>query len=53
VLQSKPCSELKGQPSHCMDLFQVTTHSEMGNGGFAQRLVDCFELENSLQAASS
>jgi hypothetical protein len=32
----------------------VTTRSEMGNGGFAQRLtVDYFELENSLWAASS
>ena len=54
VLQSKPCSELKGWHLLCMDLLQVTTRSEMGNGRFAQQLaVDCFELENSLWAASS
>jgi hypothetical protein len=31
VLQSKPCFELKGWSSICMDLLQVMTRSEMGN----------------------
>jgi hypothetical protein len=52
VLQLKPRFELKGQFSLCMDLLQVTTRFEMGNGGVDQRLVvDCFELENSLLVA--
>jgi hypothetical protein len=31
VLQSKPCFELKGWSSICMDLLQVMTRSKMGN----------------------
>jgi hypothetical protein len=54
VLQSKSCSKLKWRPSHCTDIFRMTTCSKVGNGGVDQRLVvDCFELENSLMAASS
>ena len=60
VLQTKPCSEVvfrgsDGQSSHCMDLFQVTTRSEMGNGEFVKRLaVDCFDLDkHSLPVAGS
>jgi hypothetical protein len=42
VLQSKPCFELKGQSSLCMDLLLVTTRSEVGNDEFDQlSAVDC------------
>jgi hypothetical protein len=56
VLQLKPCFELKGRSSLCMDLFQVAKCFEGGNGGFDQGpAVDCFDLEKhpSLAAGSS
>jgi hypothetical protein len=54
VLQLKPCFELKGRSSICMDLLQVMGGFETGNGRVNQRfVVDCFVLENSLLVADS
>jgi hypothetical protein len=54
VLQLKSRSDSKGRSSLCMDLCQMSSCSEVENGGVDQRsAVNCFELENSLLGAGS